>query len=128
MDQTKLAGAGAAAGAVLLGLAYSRSQNAAPKRVEEEKYQGGESYGDPPKVQTGIWEDLKAMGGLKNIVSNASTLIELRQNKGKPDDDKKMMVRWHLKMRCGIKWLLTTADGTPHCSDGLVARDIQDQS
>lgn len=93
IDQTKLAGAGAVGGALLLALTYSRTHNATPKRVQEEKYQGGESYADPPKVQTGILEDLKAMGSLKAIVANAQTLYGLAKNKGKPDDDKKMTVR-----------------------------------
>jgi len=107
LDHTKLAaGAGVVGGATLLALAYNWSANATPKRIQEEKFQGGESYADPIKVQTGIWDDLKAMGGLKNIAANAQTLFQLAKNKGKPDDDKKMMVRW---------LLITRRRETDHC-------------
>jgi hypothetical protein len=91
MDNTRMMEAGGAAAALAL-LLYHWKANALPKRIQEEKYQGGESYADPKKVQTGLLDDLKAMGGLSKIIGNAQTLYELAKNKGKPDDDKKMLM------------------------------------
>lgn len=94
MDNTRMFEAGGAAAALAL-LLYSWKANALPKQIEEEKYQGGESYADAPKVQTGLLADLKAMGGLGKIISNVQVLYELAKNKGKPDNDKKMLVSYY---------------------------------
>ena len=94
MDNAKTMQAGVAAGAAIaLGtLAYKR--NTTPPKVEEEKYQGAESYGDPPRVMTGLKDDLAAMSA-KDMMKHLGTLLEVAKNKrnGLPDDDKKMLVR-----------------------------------
>lgn len=61
--------------------------------VVEEKYQGGESYGDKKKVETGLWEDIKSMGSLGKIASNLFLVCEVVKEKGKPVDDKELVVR-----------------------------------
>ena len=73
-------------------LAYKRTIT--PPQVEEEKYQGAESYADPSKVMTGFKEDLQALS-TKEKVQHLQTLLEVAKNKRTqlPDDDKKMLVR-----------------------------------
>ncbi|KAF2199499.1 heme peroxidase [Delitschia confertaspora ATCC 74209] len=61
-----------------------------PKNVKEEKYQGGESYGDPAKVQTGLANDIKILASKGKLISSAQAILELAKDKGKPIDDKKM--------------------------------------
>ncbi|KAI9690830.1 MAG: hypothetical protein M1822_008449 [Bathelium mastoideum] len=87
-----MAEVGAVAGATLAFFAYNWRAHSLPKRIEEEKYQGGESYADLPKLQTGLLADLRAIGGFKNIVASAQTLIEVAKGKGKPIDDKNMLM------------------------------------
>ncbi|KAF2150654.1 heme peroxidase [Myriangium duriaei CBS 260.36] len=120
VDHTKLAAAGATAGAALVGLVYNWTANSVPKRVQEEKYQGSESYADPPKVQTGLLDDLKAMGGLKKIAANVQTLLELAKNKGKPDDDKKMLMERIIALTASLpETSKTRAKLTDTIIDGL---------
>ena len=94
MDNTRILEAGGAAAGGLALLLYRWRANLLPKQIQEEKYQGGEPYADPPVVQTGLLTDLKAMGGLRKIISSAQVLFDLAKNKGKPDDDKKMTVSY----------------------------------
>ncbi|KAF1994656.1 heme peroxidase [Amniculicola lignicola CBS 123094] len=58
--------------------------------TEEMKYQGGEDYADPVKVETGIFTDIKALHSQGKLLSTAKTLIEVARSKGQPIDDKKM--------------------------------------
>ena len=84
-------GVAAGAGLALSLLAYKR--HTTPPKVEEEKYQGAESYADPPKIMTGLKEDLKNMS-LKDMMNNLQTLLDVAKNKHYqlPDDDKKLLV------------------------------------
>lgn len=63
---------------------------------EEMKYQGGEDYADPVKVEHGILAefltDFKALHSKGKVVSTAQTLLEVARGSGKPVDDKKMTV------------------------------------
>jgi len=58
----------------------------------EDKYQGGESYADPKKVETGVYNDIKILASKGKLISSAQTLYEVSKEKGKPVDDKKMTV------------------------------------
>lgn len=88
----RTAGAGAAAGVGTLAyLLYNRQANSEPKR-EDDKYQGGESYADPPKVETGVLNDMKVLASKGMLISSGHTLREVAKEKGKPVDDKKMTV------------------------------------
>ncbi|KAF2478296.1 prostaglandin G/H synthase 2/cyclooxygenase 2, pgh2/cox2 [Lindgomyces ingoldianus] len=58
--------------------------------AEEMKYQGGEDYADPVKVQTGILTDIKALHAKGRLLSTVQTLYEVTKTKGQPIDDKKM--------------------------------------
>ena len=62
------------------------------KKPAEDKYEGEESYGDPKALSTGILEDLKAIG-VKGIGGDLQTLLQVALAKGKPVDDKQMVVR-----------------------------------
>lgn len=62
------------------------------KKPADDKYDGEESYGDPKALSTGIMEDLKAIG-VKGIGGDLQTLLEVGLAKGKPVDDKQMVVR-----------------------------------
>ena len=92
VDNTRMTEAGALACAALAVLVYNWRANALPKRIQEEKYQGGESYGDPPKTQTGLFADLQSMGSLKKLLASAQTVFDLAKGKGKPVNDKEMVV------------------------------------
>lgn len=60
--------------------------------VEDDvKYQAGESYGDPDVLATGLVKDLSALG-LKGKRNDLRTLIQLVKSKGKPIDDRQMLV------------------------------------
>ncbi|KAF1969427.1 prostaglandin G/H synthase 2/cyclooxygenase 2, pgh2/cox2 [Bimuria novae-zelandiae CBS 107.79] len=83
-------GAGAAASVGTFLYLVNRKRNSKPKDVKEEKYQGGESYADPVKVQTGVFNDLKVLSREGKLISSAQTLYEVAKEKGKPIDDKKM--------------------------------------
>lgn len=58
---------------------------------DDEKYQAGESYGDPSVVATSLVKDLRAIG-MKVKAKDLRTLIEIVKNKGKPMDDRQMHV------------------------------------
>lgn len=62
------------------------------KKPAEDKYNGDEIYGDPKVLSTGIAEDLKAIG-VKKIDGDLQTLLQVALTKGKPIDDKQMLVR-----------------------------------
>jgi hypothetical protein len=70
-----------------------------PKKVER-KYQGGEAYGDPKKVETGVLEDLRSLGSLDEAMTSIGTLVELLRQRGKPIDDRKMVVRLFPHILC----------------------------
>ncbi|KAI9671612.1 MAG: hypothetical protein M1829_004617 [Trizodia sp. TS-e1964] len=94
LDSNRALELGAAAGAGLAAfLAYSWKTNAPwlhPARKDTaESYQGGESYGDPKLIATGLLEDLKAIG-FKAAHSDLHTLLDVFMAKGKPVDDKLM--------------------------------------
>ena len=93
VENVKTIQVGVAAGAgIALGLlAYKR--NTTPPKIEEEKYQGTESYADPPKVMTGLKEDLASMSA-GDMMKHLKTLLAVAKNKHYqlPDDDKKMIV------------------------------------
>ncbi|PYH67779.1 peroxidase/cytochrome P450 family protein [Aspergillus vadensis CBS 113365] len=60
--------------------------------VEDDvKYQAGESYGDPDVLATGLVKDLSALG-LKGKRNDLRTLIQLVKSKGKPIDDRQMLM------------------------------------
>ncbi|GLA37646.1 hypothetical protein AnigIFM63309_004597 [Aspergillus niger] len=60
--------------------------------VEDDvKYQAGEPYGDPDVLATGLVKDLSALG-LKGKKSDLRTLIQLVKAKGKPIDDRQMLM------------------------------------
>lgn len=96
LDSTRALELGAAAGAGLAAfLAYSWKTNAPwlhpAKPDTREAYQGGESYGDPKVITTGLLDDLKAIG-FKAANSDVRTLLEVFLAKGKPVDDRLMVV------------------------------------
>ncbi len=62
-----------------------------PKKAEA-KYQASEVYGDPKKVETGILADIRSLGSLDEAVTSVRTLVELLRQRGKPIDDRKMVV------------------------------------
>lgn len=57
----------------------------------DDKYQGEESYDDADALTTGILDDLKAIGA-KGARSDIKTLLEVAMTKGKPIDDRQMIV------------------------------------
>lgn len=61
------------------------------KKPAEDKYNGEEMYGDPKVLSTGIVEDLKAIG-VKKIGGDLQTLLQVALTKGKPVDDKQMVM------------------------------------
>jgi hypothetical protein len=85
-------GAGAAAGVGTLLYLANQQGSSSSKDVKEEKYQGGESYGDPVKVKTGVFNDIKVLASKGKLISSAQTLYDVSKEKGKPVDDKKMTV------------------------------------
>lgn len=119
-------GVAAGAGAIALG-ALMYKQSTAPPKVVEEKYQGGESYADPPKVRTGLKEDIASMS-TKEIFENAQTLLEVFKNKKNhlPDDDKKMLVGFFSKIG-GLDWktMLIVLDGTDDQVDRIAAGNVE---
>lgn len=58
---------------------------------DDQKFQAGESYGDPKVMATGIVSDLKSMG-LKTSVKDLQTLFEVAKSTGKPINDRDMTV------------------------------------
>ena len=94
---------GAAAGAgLLLYVLYRWRANQLPHVVEEEKYQGGEAYADRKKIETGLLADFKALLSRGKLVSTIQTLLEVRAEKGKPIDDKKMTVCFIFYCACMV--------------------------
>ena len=89
----RTAGAGAAAVGTLAYFLYNRQANAAEEKPSDDKYQGGESYADPKKIETGLLDDIKVLASKGKLISSALTLREVAKEKGKPVDDKKMTVR-----------------------------------
>lgn len=81
----------AAAGVASVATLATVSRRAQPAVVEE-KYLGGESYGDKHKVETGLLTDLRSMGSLGKIASNFALIRKVAKEKGKPVDDKELVV------------------------------------
>lgn len=99
------------------------------KKPTEDKFEGEESYGDPKALSTGIVEDLKAIG-VKGIGGDLQTLLEVVMAKGKPVDDKQMVVR-NTSVDVLCYFLLSDfvfSDGETHCHHHVVTRIIQDQA
>lgn len=82
----------AAAGVAAVATLATLSRKSQPAVVEE-KYQGGESYADKRKVETGLWTDLKSMGSVSKVASNFALVRKVAKEKGKPVDDKELVVR-----------------------------------
>lgn len=80
--------------------------------VEDDvKYQAGEPYRDPDVLATGIVKDLSALG-LKGKRSDLRTLIQLVKAKGKPIDDRQMLVS-----------LASAHNSVFRCRDPLLMKD-----
>lgn len=58
---------------------------------DDEKYQAGEPYGDPKVLAPSLVDDLKAVG-LKGGVKDLQTLLQAAKTKGKPANDREMLV------------------------------------
>ncbi|KAL2006622.1 hypothetical protein VTN00DRAFT_9290 [Thermoascus crustaceus] len=58
---------------------------------DDEKYQAGEPYGDPKALAPSLVDDLKAVG-LKGGVKDIQTLLQAAKTKGKPADDREMLM------------------------------------
>ncbi|KAI5306174.1 hypothetical protein KEM56_001984 [Ascosphaera pollenicola] len=59
------------------------------EQEDDEKYQAGESYGDPKVVATGIVKDLHTMG-LKAKAKDLQLLVEIVKSTGKTIDDRQL--------------------------------------
>lgn len=99
------------------------NRKALAQQEDDEKFQAGEPYGDPDVVSTGLVEDLRTIG-LSTATKDLKTLIETFKAKGKPQNDREMLVRF------SSAWLPmgvvtdVDADGEDDRAHGLATADL----
>ncbi|KAK8256469.1 hypothetical protein IWZ00DRAFT_541955 [Phyllosticta capitalensis] len=77
------------------------------KRIDDEKFQAGEPYGDPVAVSSSLKEDLQAIG-LNAATRDLQTLIEVFKSKGKPVKDREMTMEKMIALTASLPRNSTT--------------------
>ncbi|KKY15413.1 putative prostaglandin g h synthase 2 cyclooxygenase pgh2 cox2 [Diplodia seriata] len=67
------------------------NKKALASQADDEKFQAGEPYGDPDVVSSNLVEDLRTVG-FSAATKDLKTLIEVFKAKGKPQNDREMLM------------------------------------
>ncbi|KAL1638781.1 hypothetical protein SLS58_008595 [Diplodia intermedia] len=67
------------------------NKKALASQADDEKFQAGEPYGDPDVVSSNLVEDLRTVG-FNAATKDLKTLIEVFKAKGKPQNDREMLM------------------------------------
>ena len=89
---------------------------------EDPSNYGDESFTDAKAKQSGLLDDLKAIG--PNIGSDALTLLEKVMTSGEPYDDRTFLVSRAYTCRNRVAENLSPLDGKNHCAHRVLATEL----
>ena len=93
-----------------------------PNEKEDPSNYGDESFNDTTVKQSGLLDDLKAIG--PNIGSDALTLLEKVMTTGEPYDDRTFLVSYTFIRRKRSAESLTPLDGKDHRAHRVLAPEF----